>query len=79
MPALVLALAAVALARVYLVGQDWLHAIVFGDYVGWGYALYLGTVALLVADVALNRARVTTRLVNVALDAVGSTLTAVPC
>jgi hypothetical protein len=58
---------------------DALHTIVFGQYVGLAYALYLTVVALLLADVVLNRARVTTRLVNVALQAVGSVATAVPC
>lgn len=79
LPALVLAVATIISACLYLFGQDWLHAIVFGDYVGWSYALYLAAVALLIADVVLNRARVTTRLVNLALDAVGSAFTAVPC
>jgi hypothetical protein len=79
LPALVLAVATVASACLYVFGQDWLHAIVFGDYVGWAYASYLVVVALLIADVALNRARVTTRLVNLALDAVGSAFVAVPC
>lgn len=64
---------------VYVFNQDWLHTIVFGEYVGLGYAAYLAGVTLLLADVAFNRARVTTRIVNVILDAAGSALVAVPC
>jgi hypothetical protein len=63
----------------YLFNQNWLHTIVFGDYVGIAYAAYLAGVTLLFADVVFNRARLTTEIVNVALEAVGSAVRAVPC
>jgi hypothetical protein len=63
----------------YLFNQNWLHTIVFAQYLGLGYMVYLSCVALLLADVLLNRARVTTQIVNLALQAVGSAATAVPC
>jgi hypothetical protein len=63
----------------YLFNQDWLHTIVFGDYLGWGYAAYLAGVALLLGDILLNRARVTTHIVNAALNLVGAAASAVPC
>jgi len=77
--AIVLIGAVVVTGGLYLFNQNWLHTIVFGQYVGLGYALYLAGVALLLADVAFNRARVTTRLVNMAFQAVGAAITAVPC
>lgn len=79
LPALVLVGAVVVTSSIYLFGQNWLHTIVFGNYVGLGYTLYLGVVALLFADILLNRARVTTRIVNAALELVGSAVSAVPC
>jgi hypothetical protein len=79
LPALALVGAVVVTGGLYLFNQNWLHTIVFGQYVGLGYALYLGIVALLFADILLNRARVTTRLVNLAFNTVGSAATAVPC
>ncbi len=78
LPAVVLVGAVLITGGLYVFGQNWLHTIVFSDYAGLAYALYLGGVALLLADVVFNRARVTTRLVNVALDAVGATAAAVP-
>ena len=73
-------LGAVGLAGgLYLFNQDWLHTIVFGDYLGWGYAAYLAVVALLLADILMNHARVSTRLVNLGLQLVGSAASAVPC
>jgi hypothetical protein len=79
LPAVVLVGAVVVTGGLYLFNQNWLHTIVFGQYVGLAYALYLTGVTLLLADIVFNRARVTTRLVNLALEAVGSAATAVPC
>ncbi|MDR2016971.1 MAG: hypothetical protein LBP90_05145 [Burkholderiales bacterium] len=72
LPALVLVGAVFITTSLYLFNQNWLHTIVFGAYVGWAYSFYLGTVALLLADIAFNRARVCTEIVNMILDAVGS-------
>lgn len=49
----------------YLFKQDWLHTLLFGDYLGWGYAAYLAGVTALFADIAFNKARVSTQLLNV--------------
>jgi hypothetical protein len=79
LPAFVLVGAVVVTSGLYLFSQNWLHTIVFGEYVGLLYAVYLAGVALLLADVLFNRARVTTRMVNLALQSVGSAATAIPC
>lgn len=79
LPALALAGAVVATGGLYLFRQDWLHTILFGDYVGFAYLGWLAVVALLFADILLNRARVTSRMVNVAANALGSAAHAVPC
>jgi len=47
----------------YLFGQNWLHTIVFGDYVGWMYFVYLGIASALLADLLWNRGRVNARLI----------------
>jgi hypothetical protein len=79
LPALAIAGAIALAGSLYLFNQDWLHTIVFGDYLGWGYAAWLAVVASLLGDVLLNRARVSTRLANLGLNAVGATASAVPC
>jgi len=79
LPAVVLVGAVGVTGGLYLFNQNWLHTIVFGQYVGLAYAFYLTGVTLLLADIVFNRARATTRLVNLALEAVGSAATAVPC
>jgi hypothetical protein len=79
LPALVVFGAVGLTGGLYLLNQDWLHTIVFGDYVGWGYAAYLSLVAALLADILLNRARVSTRILNLLFDIVGSAATVTPC
>lgn len=50
----------------YLFGQNWLHTILFSDYVGMAYAGWLIAVAALFGDLLFNRARVTSQMLNVA-------------
>jgi hypothetical protein len=78
-PAAILVASAIVVGAAYLFGQDWLHTIVFGDYVGFAYFAYLGVAVALLADIALNRARVTTELLNGLFHLIGSALQAVPC
>jgi hypothetical protein len=77
--AVVLIGAVLTTGSLYLFNQNWLHTVMFGDYVGMAYAAYLLTVALLFADVAFNRARVTTAIINMAANIVGSAFSAIPC
>lgn len=78
-PAAILLVAAIVVGATYLFGQDWLHTIVFGDYVGFAYFSYLGVAVAFLADIALNRARVTSELLNGLFQLVGSALHAAPC
>jgi hypothetical protein len=79
LPALVLVGTVTITGSLYLFNQDWLHTIVFGQYLGLGYSLYLLGVALLLADIAFNRARAVTGIFNVVLNALGSAASVAPC
>lgn len=79
LPAFVLLGAVGITGGMYLFSQNWLHTIIFGQYIGFAYSIYLAAVALLLTDVAFNRARVTTQIVNSALNIVGAAASAVPC
>lgn len=78
-PAAALAGGVAVTAGLYLLGQDWLHTILFNDYVGLAYAAWLGVVVLLLADILGNRARVSTRLVNGVANMVGAGTPALTC
>ena len=67
-------------AWLYLFSQNWLLIIIHGDYTGFAYTAYLGLVFAFFCDIALNRGRLTTRICNAALEAIGSTAASLtPC
>jgi hypothetical protein len=78
-PAVLLTIATLINAYLYVVEQNWLLTIIYGDYWGFLYLLYLGLVFLALCDVILNRARVTTAIANAALETVGAAATLTPC
>ncbi|WP_422563535.1 hypothetical protein [Ideonella sp.] len=79
LPAFVLLAAVSITGGFYLLGQDWMHTIVFGQYVGLAYTAYLAGVALMLADVVFNRARGTTLLANGVLGLFGMAASAACC
>lgn len=77
--AMVLLAAAGATAYLYLFKQNWLHTLVFNDYVGFAYIGYLGIAFAFLADIIFNRGRVTAELLNAFLKAIGSAVHVLPC
>jgi hypothetical protein len=79
-PGVLMLIATVFCAFLYVTSQEWLLAIIHGNYVGWAYAGWLGLVFLFLCDIALNRGRVTTRLANGVIGSLGSTVSSFsPC
>ena len=78
LPAVVLVGAAGLVGYLYVFNQNWLHSVLFGEYVGLAYFGYLALAVALLCDIVFNRARVTTELVNAVLQVVGSAIHAVP-
>jgi hypothetical protein len=70
-PAVVMAGAAAFSSAVYLLNQDWLHTILFGDYVGFFYIPYLLVALSFLADVVFNRRKLTMILLGGTLAVVG--------
>lgn len=64
LPAVALLGAMAVVGGFYFFRQNWLHTLVFGQYVGLAYAAYLLGVTLLLVDLLLNRARVTNGLIG---------------
>jgi hypothetical protein len=76
-PGVLLGVAALTSGTFYLLGRNWFFTILYGDYVGWAYALWLLLVFGLFCDVALFRARITTRIVDAMLAVAGKA--PIPC
>lgn len=78
-PGLLLCAATLLCAYFYVFEQNWLLTIIYSDYLGLGYAAWLGVAFLFLCDIGLNRGQVTTTLVNGIADVVGSSFSLVPC
>jgi hypothetical protein len=79
-PGMLLLIATLMCAYLYVSSQDWLLTIIHGSYVGWAYAAYLGVVFLFLVDIAMNRGQVTTRVVNGISGALGGVASSLsPC
>lgn len=78
-PGLMLAVATVICSYFYIFEQNWLLTIIYSNYLGLAYLGYLALVFAFLCDIALNRARVTTAIVNAILEALGRAATAAPC
>lgn len=48
----------------YVLGQDWVTTVLFSSYWGWTYSTVLAVVAVLMIDIAANKARVTSFVFN---------------
>lgn len=78
-PGALLAVSTLVCSYFYVFEQDWLLTIVQGSYLGFAYLAWLGVVTLFLCDIALNRGRVTTKILNRILEAIGSAGAVVPC
>jgi hypothetical protein len=78
-PAVILLCSACVVGWFYLFQQNWLHTVVFNDYVGLWYFAWLAAPVLLIGDVVLNRGRVTAQLLNAGSSVVGTAATVLPC
>ena len=78
-PAVLLFASTIAASAIYVFGQDWFYAILYNDYMGFGYLAYLSLIFGVLMDIAVNKARVTSSAINGVANALGSALSVVPC
>jgi len=71
-PAILLGISAMIASGFYLLGQDWFFTLLYGDFVGWAYAIWLLLIFALLCDVALFKARITMRMVNAVQSVFGT-------
>lgn len=63
-PAALLATSTIAAAAMYLFEQNWFYTILFGSYVGYVYLIWVAIIAFFLVDITMNRARVTSTLLD---------------
>lgn len=79
LPTIVLLGASIIVGGFYLFGQNWLHTILFSDYVGLWYFAYLAAAIAFLSDVVFNRAKISTRIINMVSSAIGGAFAVTPC
>jgi hypothetical protein len=71
-PGMLLLVSTLVCAYLYVFGQNWLLTIINGDYMGFAYGSWLAIVFLFLCDIGLNRARVTTTIIDGTAAVIGS-------
>lgn len=79
LPGMSLVVATIVASSIYIFGQDWFYSILYNDYMGFGYLLYIAVIFGFLIDITFNKARVTTEIINGIANAVGSAFSVVPC
>lgn len=63
-PGLLLAGAAAIAALFYLFGQNWFFAVLYSDFMGWGYTAFALVTYSFLIDISVFKARVTTHILT---------------
>ncbi len=63
----------------YVFGQDWVLTIIYSQYWGIGYSIFLAVVFASLLDIAFFKARVTSFVLNGITNALGAAVQFVPC
>lgn len=73
-PGILLGVTALSASAIYLFGQNWFFTLLYGDFTGWAYVLWMALIYAFLLDVAVFKARVTNWIVN----GVGGLLSSAP-
>lgn len=55
----------IAMGSWYIFGQDWVTTVIYNDYWGWAYSIVLAVLSVFLLDIAANRAKVTSSVLNI--------------
>lgn len=79
LPGVLLLTATMISTVIYIFGQDWFYTILYNDYMGFGYLAFIAFIFAVLVDIVLNKARVTTEILNAIGNLIGSSLSLSPC
>ncbi|GEA10976.1 hypothetical protein [Alteromonas sp. KUL49] len=72
-PGILLALATFVSSNIYIFGQDWFYTILYNNYMGFGYLVYVSIIFGFLIDITFNKAQVT----SLVLSAIGTVIDSV--
>jgi len=79
LPATLMLVSTIICSYFYIFEQNWFNTIIYNSYTGFGYLAYLTIVFAILCDIVFNKAKVTTEIINLLLNAIGSTFSVAPC
>lgn len=79
LPGILLLLSSMVCSYFYLLEQDWFFTIIYNDFVGFGYLVYLSLLFSILCDVVFNKARITSAIINGLCSVIGSAASVSPC
>lgn len=79
LPGVLLFISTLVCTYFYVFEQNWFFTIIYNDYVGWGYIVYVALLFMFLCAIAFNKGRVTTVIMNGLSKIVGSVTVVEPC
>lgn len=80
LPGILMMISTIICSYFYLFEQNWFYTIIYNDYTGVGYLAYLVTVFAILSDIAFNKARITSEILNAIASAIGGAISSFsPC
>jgi len=79
LPGVVLLISTIICSYFYIFEQNWFFTIIYNDYMGYGYLVYMAIIFTFLCDIVFNSARVSTSIINGFMDAIGSSIVVSPC
>lgn len=78
-PGILMFISTIVCSYFYLFEQNWFYTIIYNNYTGFAYVAYLTIVFAVLCDIAFNKAKVTTEIINQLLNAIGSAFSVASC
>ena len=79
LPGILMLVSTLICSYFYLFEQNWFYTVIYNDYTGFGFIAYCAFVFGILCDIAFNKARVTSEILNAIFQAVGQIGNFVPC
>jgi len=79
LPGILLLLATILASSFYIFGQDWFYTILYNDYMGFGYLLYIALIFGFLLDISFNKCRGSSGVINGVANVFGSAFSVLSC
>lgn len=80
LPGILMMVSTIICSYFYIFEQNWFYTIIYNEYTGIGFLVYLMLVFAILSDIAFNKARVTSEILNFIFNTIGGAVSSFsPC